>query len=200
MTNLSPAEAKIRAALEGGDRDAALTLSIRAYGSEILGFIQGRLRDTSEAQEAFAWFAEDLWRSLPTFARHCSMRTWAYALARNATSRFIQRELNPRRRRVPLSRVSRLSLLIVAESTPQPTSGMREQVARLKAQLSEEEQTLLTLRIDRDLPWKDVAQIIGFGGEDASDDELKREAIRLRQRFHVLKARMRELVQTEPSE
>ena len=35
-----------------------------------------------------------------------------------------------------------------------------DHIARLRAQLNEEEQLLLTLRVDRNLAWKEVAQIL----------------------------------------
>src|SRR5262245_44654312 len=138
-------EAQVGAALDAADYDLALTLAVRAYGGELLGFIESRVGSLEDAREAFGWFAEDLWRSLPKFERQCSMRTWAYALARNAASRFCARELAPRKRAVPLSRVSRLSLLMLAESTRDSVQHREDRVAQIRRGLSEEEQLLLTL-------------------------------------------------------
>jgi RNA polymerase sigma-70 factor (ECF subfamily) len=186
-------EAEVGAALDARDFDLALTCTIRGYGGELLGFIEARVGNLNDAREAFGWFAEDLWRSLPKFERACSMRTWAYALARHAAARFRVREQAPRKRAVPLSRVSRLSLLMLAEASRDAEPRREERVAKLRSQLSEEEQTLLTLRVDRELGWKDVARILTFDGRSADESELERESLRLRQRFHVLKAKLRAL-------
>ncbi|MFT3925567.1 MAG: hypothetical protein QM778_23710 [Myxococcales bacterium] len=187
-------ETQVGKALDAQDFDLALTLAIKAYGGELLGFIESRVGSLEDAREAFGWFAEDLWRSLPKFERQCSMRTWAYALARNASARFCARELAPRKKAVPLSRVSRLSLLMLAESTRDSVHAEEDKIARLRKQLSEEEQLLLTLRIDRGLDWKDVARVISFAAGEVDTATLEREALRLRQRFHVLKGKLRELV------
>jgi RNA polymerase sigma-70 factor, ECF subfamily len=187
-------EVRVGAALDAGDQDLALTLTIQGYGGELLGFIESRVGTLDDAREAFGWFAEDLWRSLPKFARNCSMRTWAYALARNASVRFCKRELGPRKRAVPLSRVSRLSLLMLAESSRDSLAQREDRVTALRRQLSEEEQLLLTLRVDRELDWKDVARVITFETRAVDDETLEREALRLRQRFHVLKNKLRALV------
>jgi RNA polymerase sigma-70 factor (ECF subfamily) len=186
-------EARVNEALDAADYDLALTVVIRGYGGELLGFIESRVGSLDDAREAFGWFSEDLWRSLPSFERRCTLRTWAYALARNAASRFVARELSPRKRVVPLSRVSRLSLLMLAESSRDSSQQQADQITRLRAQLSEEEQLLLTLRVDRGLEWKDVARVITFGDGAVAEADLDREALRLRQRFHVLKAKLREL-------
>jgi RNA polymerase sigma-70 factor (ECF subfamily) len=190
----SEIEAQVGAALDASDYDFALTLTIRGYGGELLGFIESRVGSLEDAREAFGWFAEDLWRSLPKFERHCSMRTWAYALARNASARFCARELAPRRKAVPLSRVSRLSLLMLAESSRDSVNQREDRVAELRKQLTEEEQLMLTLRVDRELDWKDVARILTFEGRAVEEAELERDALRLRQRFHVLKVKLRALV------
>jgi RNA polymerase sigma-70 factor (ECF subfamily) len=189
-------EAQVVAALDSSDYDLALTTAIRGYGGELLGFMESCLGNLEDAREAFGWFSEDLWRSLPKFERRCSMRTWAYALARSAASRFRARELSPRKRAVPLSRISRLSLLMLAESTRDSVQRQADRISELRSQLTEQEQLLLTLRVDRELEWKDVARVITYPGATVEESELEREALRLRQRFHVLKAKLRELVRT----
>jgi DNA-directed RNA polymerase specialized sigma24 family protein len=63
-------------------------------------------------------------------------------------------------------------------------TGIKDRMAALRAELSPEDQTLLTLRVDRDLPWGDVADIL---------DEAEPA---LRKRFERLKLRLRELART----
>ena len=49
----------------------------------------------------------------------------------------------------------------------------------------------LVLRVDRGLPWADIAQVML--GEDAGADELTRCSAQLRKRFERLKIRLREV-------
>ena len=69
-----PIEACIRAACDEGDYDAATTISVQAYGPEILGFLVARLRDESRGSEVFSLFCSDLWRGLPGFQWRCTAR------------------------------------------------------------------------------------------------------------------------------
>jgi RNA polymerase sigma-70 factor (ECF subfamily) len=188
-------EAAIDLALDAGDLDLALTCTVRAYGGEILGFMESRLKNPSDARESFGWFVENLWNGLARFERHCSMRTFAYAVARITANRYYTRELAPRRRNIPLSQVTRLSLLKMAEATLEPEPAQDERIARLRAQLTEQEQTLLTLRVDRELPWKEVARILVFDGARVEESELERETGRLRQQFHALKIKLRAMAE-----
>lgn len=183
-------ETEIRAALAAADYEAATTLTIRVYGPELLAFLRSRLRELHYARDAFAWLAEDLWRGMPNFRGESSVRTWAYAIARNVIRRYLDRELRVRMQAVPISQVSRASALAVALPSQ---SGIDDRVARIRAQLDDEEQMLLALRVDKAMDWKDVAQVMLYEGVLSSEDDIKREAARLRKRFQILKDKLRRL-------
>ena len=63
--------------------------------------------------------------------------------------------------------------------------------ASIRAELPEEEQTLLVLRVDRNLAWRDIACVLL--GEAADADEIQRKAATLRKQFERVKERLREL-------
>src|SRR5580704_18005797 len=65
-----------------GDYSSAATLALRGYGPEIFGFLVTMNSIEADASDAFSEMSEALWRSLPTFAWECSLRTWAYAITR----------------------------------------------------------------------------------------------------------------------
>jgi RNA polymerase sigma-70 factor (ECF subfamily) len=67
-----------------GHVDEAFGLALQGHGDEIGGFLAARLLDADRSAEAFALFAEDLWRGLPGFRGEASLRTWLYVLARRA--------------------------------------------------------------------------------------------------------------------
>lgn len=193
-------EEHIRAAFDRGDFQLAATTLLRAYGGEIFGFIVGRLKDTDFASEVFADFAEDLWRGLHDFRWNCSARGWAYTLARHATSRGIRQRRRRAARSIPLSRVgpiSELAQLVCTQTTRSLGTRERSRVAALREQLSIYEQTLLTLRVNRELPWVEIARVLAGGPLESvvalSPEQLHTEAARHRKRFQKAKEKLRKL-------
>jgi RNA polymerase sigma-70 factor (ECF subfamily) len=183
-------EQEIRSLLSAGDVDGATTLALRVYGPSLLGFLKSRLHDLAHAREAFAWLAEDLWKGMRGFRAESSVRTWAYAIARNVVYRYRDRELRARFQQVPLSQISRASALAVALPTGHDLDA---RAARLREQLDEDEQTVLTLRVDKAMDWKDIALVMLFDGNQPDDEAVVREAARLRKRFQLLKEKLRKL-------
>jgi RNA polymerase sigma-70 factor (ECF subfamily) len=186
----------VRARLQRGDLSGAATLVVRGFGPEILGFLAARFRDEDAASEAFSMFTEDLWRGLPKFAERSTVRVWAYALARHAA---IRHQASPHRRRarnLPLSAREALSKLVDrvrTDTAPFLRTEFKTQVAELRKRLSEDERTLLVLRVDRGLEWEDVARVFLDPGASVSDRVLSTEAARLRKRFQLVKAKIRKL-------
>ena len=67
----------------------------------------------------------------------------------------------------------------------------------LRDHLPTDDQTLLILRVDRDLSWNEVALVMTYDGEAPTDDRVKRESARLRKRFELVKDRLRTLAEEE---
>jgi RNA polymerase sigma-70 factor (ECF subfamily) len=188
-------EGRIRARFEAGDRKGAATLLLEAYGREVLGFLIARLRDRDAAAEVFSQFAEDLWKSLEGFRWQCSARVWSYTLARHAASHYVKDARRRRGRQVGLSHAGPLSAIEEKIRTATMTAARteaRSQVARLRESLSGDDQTLLLLRVNRRLGWKEIAQIMVRDGV-ASDEALDKEAVRLRKRYQLAKDKLRRM-------
>ena len=117
-----------------------------------------------------------------------------------AASEFAVRELGPgvlrfvrvrndawQRRRTPLSR-GRASEL--AEQVRTRTPLVRERQARaleaLRSKLTVEEQSLLALRVDQELPWAGVAEVIVADGKPVQLDALMKRFQRLKERIALL--------------
>jgi RNA polymerase sigma-70 factor, ECF subfamily len=184
-------EQEIRDSLEQGGHAAAL--AIRGYGGEIFGFLRALHRDEEDAAEVFARFSERLVRDILTFRGGSSFRTWAYALARHASLNYRRDAGRRERRQRPLPEGSELPAL-AEQARSATTSYLRtERRARfnaLRESLPAEDQELLVLRVDRGLSWNDLARVLHDGPSTLSDEELKREAARLRKRFQLLKTRL----------
>jgi RNA polymerase sigma-70 factor (ECF subfamily) len=184
-------EALLREQHAQGRHADVVTHMLRELGPHLLGFVRSRIRDEAVAEDAYAAFCLDLWRSMPSFRGQCSFEGWAYLLLRNAINRTLQRVVRPRRQELGISQLSAFPELEAQARTTLSSVGSPEQkdrFAALREQLDEHEQTLLVLRVDRNLSWKDVAQV--FLGGQAEEPELEREAAKLRQRFQALKMKL----------
>lgn len=191
-------EAVIRAASEQRDGKAAVAAALGAYGPEILGYLLAVLRDEQRAEEVYSDFAEDVMRGLLGFRFESSVRTWLYTVARHACSRHLARE--KRQRTVALSAAPEALDLAVHARTPTPPHArttIRDGIERLRASLKPDDQTLLILRVDRDMAWLDIARVLTEPGASPDEAELRVQSAKLRKRFERLKERLRAMAQEE---
>lgn len=190
-------ETLIREACDARDYERGATLVVEHYGAEVLGFLVAHMRDADAAGEVFQLWSEAFWRSLPSFEWRCSVRTWAYKLARRAASLYRRRERRHEREQ-PLTQLSRLSVAVERVRTATVAykrTDVKDRFQELRDQLSEEDQSVLILRIDRGLSWLELAEVMLGEDATASEDQLKTEAARLRKRFQHAKERLRKLAE-----
>src|SRR5262249_42854590 len=150
---------------------------------EILGYLVSVLRDDTAADEVFADFCEDLWRGIAGFRGQSSFRTWAYKVAWNAANMFWRDPFPRRVRRLRTSECSRVAQE-VRERSSRERRAIVDRLARLRESLTPDEQTLLILRVDKGLSWKEIAIVLGDG------EEAPPEVAALRKRFERLKVRL----------
>jgi RNA polymerase sigma-70 factor (ECF subfamily) len=188
MSDLVEGEARALAA--SGDVNGAVTVGIQGYGDEVYSFVTSRVRDDDVAADIFGQACADLLTSLPTFQWRCSLRTWFYRLARASAVRYQKQPANRPDRRVALSQVSDAMDQVRSRTLLHRRSEVKDRLRALRDQLDPDEQQLLILRVDRDLGWNDIAEIV-----DDNDDPqaIARASARLRQQFQTLKDRLREL-------
>jgi len=186
-------ESAIRDAYEAGDVARAAGVAIAQLRSEIQLYMRRRIGDVGLADEAFAVFCERFWTSLPNFEWRCSVRTWAYVVARRAAIDVRRTAYRRSCLETPLSE----NHLSGAQPAPRtaPTTVAEEArasfLAHVREDLPSEDRMLLTLRVDRGLPWEDIARIM-LAGEAQASQNVRREAARLRKRFQLLKRHLQE--------
>jgi RNA polymerase sigma-70 factor (ECF subfamily) len=188
----------IRARVAEGDLAAAATEALRAYGGELRAYLLATHRNAEDADEVFALVCERVWRGIAGFGFESSVRTWTYAIARNASSNY-RRDARVRGRRVTrLDTSDELSALIDharSETRPYLRTEAKDKLAAIRASLDDDDRDLLVLRVDRGLEWKDLAR--AMSDAPLSDEEAKRAAQRLRKRFQLLKQRLVDLGKRE---
>jgi RNA polymerase sigma-70 factor, ECF subfamily len=170
---------RVATLLDGGDAAAAATLVVRALGPRLLGYLAAILRDEGAASEVFSMFCEDLWRGMAGFRRESTLRAWAYRIAWHAALRHLRDPHRKRTRPLVTAEVEELAAAVRSTTALHLRPAAKDALAELRALLDPEDQTLLILRVDRDLSWQEIAAIL-------DDPEPA-----LRKRFERLKNRLR---------
>jgi RNA polymerase sigma-70 factor (ECF subfamily) len=177
-------EALVGQALERGDLEAAATAAIRGYGPEVLSYLVTLLRGEAAAGEVFSEFCEELWRALPAFRRAASLRTWAYRIAWCRAVDFIRGEARERARRPPApAAISSVAAELRSSTAAYLRTSMKDRMRELRAQLAPDEQTLLILRLNRELSFRDVGAVMGL-----DEATVRKRFARLREKLRRLAA------------
>jgi RNA polymerase sigma-70 factor (ECF subfamily) len=187
-------EEAIRGRHASGDLHGAATVAIEGYSPEVLGYLIATLDDRDDAAEVFSVLSEDLWRGMAAFGWRCSFRTWMYTLARHALARHLRAPARRRERRVGLSEISAVAAPTRSSTMKHLRSAVKDAVAELRRALDADDQTLLILRVDRNMSWNDIARVF-LGERDIAEGEIARESAKLRKRFETVKNRLRQQAQ-----
>ena len=191
----NPVEVRARDLLREGQPRAAATAVIEAYGPELLGWLRAVAGGDAEADDVFSIVCERLWSALPKFDWRGSIRTWMYVVGRNALRDRYRRRRG--RVNVPLSQSPELAAAIRSSTAAYRKTEQKDRLAQIREQMTPDERTLLVLRVHRELPWRDIAEILTGG--DASGEELARASARARKQFARLKERLRAAWNEPPS-
>ncbi len=162
--------------------DEAATAVIESVGPEVLGYLRAVLRDEAGASDAFSRFAEAVWRGLPSFRGESSLRVWCYRIAWRAVLSQKRDPYQRRRERLGTSMASRVAGRVFA-TTAVELERQSSALERLKAQLEPDEQTLLTLRVDRQLSWREVAAVLAEEGAPVDEAALRKRFERLKEKL-----------------
>jgi RNA polymerase sigma-70 factor (ECF subfamily) len=176
-------EARVSSLLAQGAFDDAAATVIDGYGPAILGYVCSLWSDGDDARDVFSMWAEDLWKGMRGFRGECSVRAWAYRIAWHAAARYRRDAYRQRREQLPASAASRLADTVRSAMKP---DGRHAALRKLRAALDPEEQTLLVLRVDKDLSWEEVAAVLSAAGERVEVAALRKRFERLRDRLAAL--------------
>jgi RNA polymerase sigma-70 factor (ECF subfamily) len=86
------------AALDDADRDAALSILMRAYGAQLFRYCRRMVEDEELAQDAHQMSFVQAYEALGGFSRRSSLRTWLFGIARHRCLDAVKIERRRRRR------------------------------------------------------------------------------------------------------
>ena len=178
-----PLDPVLEARLPSLEPQQAAAELLRGYGGELYSFLVATLREASDADEAFSMFCEDVWRGLADFRGSSSYRTWLYQVARHAAFR-LRRGDGRRRKRTALDggeAAEEIAAEIRTTTASFLKTDVKDKFRALRDMLRPEDKELLVLRLDRELEWSDIAEV------------LEQDPATLRKRFERLKERLRVL-------
>ncbi len=182
LSSMSPDE-QVAAHLARGEVDEAATVALQALGPAVLGYLANLLGE-DDGRDVFSVVAEDAWRGLPGFRFECSLRSWLFRLAWHAASRFLRDPWQRRGEPLPSSAASRLAASIAGSSLL--TEARLGVLRALRRRLPPEDQTLLVLRIDKELEWSEVAEVLAESGKPVDPAALRKRFERLKERLGAL--------------
>jgi RNA polymerase sigma-70 factor, ECF subfamily len=178
-------DARVREALERDGATAAASIIVRSLGPEVLGYLWVAAASWGDADDLFSQVCERIWKSLPDFRFDCPLRTWVHVIARNRVRSGHARASRAARMTAPselLDDVAAVRTTTIESLQPEA----RRRLEELRRTLDEDDRTLLVLRVERELPWRDIARVMCDDGES-----LDRAAARLRKRFERVKDHLR---------
>jgi RNA polymerase sigma-70 factor (ECF subfamily) len=183
-------DAEVRAAHDRGDHAGAAERVVRAYMRDIGAYIASLLRTAERVDDVFSMWSEDVVRGIVDFRFASSVRTWVYTLARHAISRYTRDDYR-RTRRIAVGGVfDDLAAKQRTETADYLRTAMKERLAVVRAELADDEREILYLRVDRQLPWREIEEIVRPDGPDDEPTRKRREQA-LRKRFESLKRRIK---------
>jgi RNA polymerase sigma-70 factor (ECF subfamily) len=179
-------EAELAAAHAAGDVARTTTLALQHYGPQILRYLRGTLRNDGELGDVYSRFTEKLWLSLPAFARDCTFSTWCHKLAWYAVLEHRRGIARRRERGLDTGEASAIVQHARDSTAAFLKTEAKDRLAVIRDALDPEERSLLLLRMEQQLPWRNVAAIMADEGQPASEAALRKRFERLREKLRTL--------------
>jgi RNA polymerase sigma-70 factor (ECF subfamily) len=154
-------EAEALAAAGRGDRDTALRLLMREYGTPVWRYCRQMLGDADLAQEAQQMTFVQAYEGLPRFAGRSSLRTWLFGIAHHRCLDLLKSTRRREKRFAPLEGVP---------DPPVPSAGAEDLLAarsrtraleRCLSELAPHVRTAVLLRFQQEVTYEEMARLEG---------------------------------------
>jgi len=187
-------ETRLRELVSRGELADAIAAVVRGYGPEIVAYVSSALRtNDADVADVFAMFCEDVCRGLPSFRFDATVRTWAYVVARRACLRHLRQARRRANRFDGPDELEQIAANVRTATLEHLRTTNVDRLAKIRDELDHDARTLLILRVDRGLAWREVALVmIGGESEDAVDAATLRKAEQVaRKRYATIKQRIK---------
>jgi RNA polymerase sigma-70 factor (ECF subfamily) len=185
-------EALVQTRLQERDLPGAATAAIQDLGPSVVRYLRALLRDDEDVADTFSDWAESLWSGIGSFEGRSSFRTWAFRLAFTSAMHVCDRAHRRRERRFATGEASAIAEQI--RSTAMSFERRRQRLDELRSALAPDEQTLLFLRVEQELPWEEVAAVLTTEATPVDPAAVRKRYERLKEKLRKL-ARERGLVE-----
>lgn len=185
-------EGAIRQALEGGDTRRAAMELVRRYAAEIQRFCCRAIGSPLDGEDLAQEVLGEACHSLPRFRGHSTVRTWLYRVAWHKV--YDQRKRFARQPHVvSLDGLEGPDIPCSLDDDPDELLAETQQRRALEEaldRLSPADRTIIALRVEQDLPYQEIAGVLGVR-EGAAKMRLNRAVRRLQQEVSLDEAAAR---------
>ncbi len=150
-------EERVHQHFREGRPDAAVELAIESWQEPVRTYLRTMLGE-DEAEDALSIWRTAVWKDLPRFEWRGSLRGWMYKVARRAATRIFRQP--HRRREQPLPSSAGSHIPATSRGPGSVASGRHAGLDQIRRMLGPEDQELLTLRIDAELEWEEIAEVL----------------------------------------
>ncbi len=153
---------ELREALARGDHRAAAHGLVSRFGAEMYRFCVSAAGSRQDGEDLAQEVLGEACRSLPRFRGRSSVRTWLYRVAWHKVLDYRKR-LARQPTLVPLDGAQTDEFLRIAGTQEEAllTAQRRKQVARAFARLGTRDRMVLSMRVDLELSYGEIAGVLG---------------------------------------
>ncbi len=182
----------MKALWEVNDYDRLISLALGHYGPRIAAMVRGVLRGRQDqAEEAYARFCEQCWKSIKFFKWESRISTWMYTIARRCALETIRDPFIQRSTEFDAQQHGEAARLSFNTGMGLKTALDELTAAMSLLELDEEERWLIALR-GEELEWNEIALLFATAANKIQNPkEHKQSVANLRKKNERLLARLR---------
>ena len=182
------------------DTQRGVELAMGHYGQRLCAFILNLVRDPAVAADV----QQELWLAVflhaPAFRWESSFKGWLYLLARRTAVKAAQKgQARQKLAGTPLSQAaeSKLRAHLQTSVAEWQKDDFKAKFRDLRRKLPEKDQSLLVMRSDQEMPFRDIVYALAEPDEVLTPAELKTRETTLMKRFQRVKQRLYQLALEE---